>query len=75
MTINTKFNVGDFVYFIRNNQVITSKAGSISVLTGGHSSTTEIKYHIIFNLGLSTYTESIKESELFATKQELLNSL
>ena len=77
MNINTKFNAGETIWFMRCNQIVSSKAGSISILTNGYAAApaTEIKYYTIFNIGLGQYAESIKESELFATKEELVKSL
>ena len=72
MEIKTKFNLRQKVYFIWGNKVQSLQIDSISVKAialGGGEKEIEILYKLC---GL---TDSFDEKVLFATKEELLNSL
>ena len=68
MQIATKFNVGDTVYFMHENKIAFKKVTNIQTFSSE-----------IYPNGKVTYAfASIgekKESEVFATKEELINSL
>lgn len=69
MEIKTKYNIGDKVWWIRDNQI---KSGSIDFILFKATPTQP------FYLGYGIHNEdfaNFKEHELFPTKQELLKSL
>lgn len=70
MTIKTKFNVGDIVYFIWNNQVCNAPITAINIqITKTHGM--KIKYTISYK----DLTASLCDSSMFLTKSELIKSL
>lgn len=72
MKLETKFNLRKKVYFMWGNKVQSLQIDSISVKAialGGGEEEIEISYKLC---GL---TDSFEEKNLFATKEELLNSL
>ncbi len=92
MTITTKFNINDEVWFIypRTQKVICGRVGSMSIkvhsrklyepddkkgliATGEYKETSQEVVYQLFNE--STGDVFRKETELFPTKQELINSL
>ena len=65
MTIKTKYNIGDEVWFIRNNKVTL---GFVEIINIRHTTFEEdIEYYVLGNW--------YYESSLFPTKEELLKSL
>jgi len=76
MTITTKFDIGDEVWFLEGNKAKQSKITRIAPYSNfsekrGISWELDIKLDSIFGgLYLNKY-----EDELFATKEELINSL
>lgn len=70
MTIETKFQIGDAIFFLEENKVSKARVDSVRVIIANISAGgTSIDYSI---QGLRF---SIKESEAFSTKEELLKSL
>lgn len=72
MKLETKFNLRQKVYFMWGNKVQSLQIDSISVKAialGGEEKEIEISYK------LNGLSNSFDESDLFATKEELLNSL
>lgn len=72
MKLETKFNLRQKVYFMWGNKVQSLQIDSISVKAialGGGEEEIEISYK------LNGLTNSFDESDLFATKEELLKSL
>ena len=72
MTIETKFNIGDEVWYMENNKVCCDTISAIHLHV--------YEYDRIFNysFGLTDCTKpyiQVDESKLFRTKQELLDSL
>lgn len=69
MTIETKFNVGDEVYFLQNNRVKKGKIQHIILPVIESNAMPQIKYTLL--------AEPLYEFEhlLFKTKEELLQSL
>ena len=71
MIIETKYNIGDEVWFINHNKVCVSFITDIRVRK--NKTNIKVEYHIepqhkiVFGV--------IKEQELFSTKEELLKSL
>lgn len=75
MKIETKFNVDAIVYFMHNNRVATGNVATIHVYTHkplGNEIVISVKY---FLKGCSVKSDGYMEEELFASKEELLNSL
>lgn len=79
MTINTKFNPSDYVYFTHNSKVVKGKIWEIFISVITNDSLYDIKYTIINDQ--KEYYKNIQfdrlfpESWLFSTKEELLKSL
>ena len=68
-TIRTKFQVGDEVWRIRNMKAEQTKISRVNIdIT---SKGVEVVHYIANSLGEA----SIREENIFATKQELINSL
>ena len=65
MTIETKYNIGDEVWFMFVGNAIKSKVLNISNING------QTLYHCSFYLTTATF----REDKLFPTKEELLKSL
>lgn len=76
MTIETKYNIGDVVWFIDNNMATQSKIRSIVIEVGGVGSI--IKRHILYRMYVDDIIRRnplVRESDLFPTKEELIKSL
>lgn len=72
MQIETKFKPGDTVYFIHDNKVVEDIVLFLEIVARLDSS--EIKYAMTKTSDRMKYIR-FQENEIFATKQELLNSL
>lgn len=70
MTIKTKFNIDDIVYFMYDNKVYNGRIKNIKIYIKSDNSIKNI-YDIHFARGI-TYS---CEEPLFKTKEELLKSL
>ncbi len=71
MTIETKYNIGDTVWFMKNNKLTQGKITVITVES-------VIGNSILISHGLNngdTTRPPYSENELFPTKQDLINSL
>lgn len=68
MNIKTRLSLGDTAWYVYNNRVQEAPISKISTTT-----LTGIQY-IEYFLGITNYVVK-KEDEVFATKQELLDSL
>ena len=74
MKIETRFNVDDEVYFMHENKVASAQVAVVQVYSHkphGDRVVTSAKYYLK-RLGKS---DGYLEDALFASKQELLNSL
>jgi len=71
--INCKFAVGEKVIFLMENLINKATIKRIDICVD--KSATEIKYWVDFNPLRTNYTTCFGEDKLFATKQELLDSL
>lgn len=69
MTIETKYKIGQTIYYMLNNKVESNPiiCISISVTLGGKT--------IYYVVKPQDNTLSLHESNVFASKQEILNSL
>lgn len=75
MTIETKFNIGDKVWFIYGRSV---SYGTIKEVSACHRIRNEFGYtgtEIDYRIETGYISECIEEKYLFRTKQELLDSL
>jgi len=72
MTIETKFNIGDEVFFLHDNKIVKDKILYVSILLTKAGIT--VKYNM-FETRDKTYEVNFIDSQIFATKQELLDSL
>lgn len=80
MKIETKFNIGQEVYFMCNNKAQCAEVLEIDA-TVSHSSKeysalkTKCSYEVNFRNTVGGGCKFYEESELFASKEELLKSL
>lgn len=70
MTIETKYNIGDEVWFILGNK---ARQGKILGITFNKLGNSLICYY--YNVSVGVSHGSFNESDLFPTKEELLKSL
>ena len=88
MKIETKFNIGDEVYYLFRNKIISSKISfirinialekEINIIYGIEESyfrTDPNVEKMVVSYGNYKYYKTFSESILFRTKQELINSL
>jgi hypothetical protein len=68
MTIETKYNIGDEVWCMKDNRCRCTKVESIRIMIHHYTSSIEIGYFIEAG-------EWIEEERIFPTKEELLKSL
>lgn len=73
MTIETRYNIGDKVWFMYNNSVKCEPIIKINALIEKDMNSTNIHITILYHL--YDYCTSYIESKLFPTKEELLKSL
>lgn len=73
MIIETKLNIGDKCFFLMLDAVREAKIEEIEARVD--FSETSIIYTIDENTAGSQYTKRLLDSEVFPTKQDLLNSL
>jgi hypothetical protein len=72
MTIKTKYNIGDVVWFMKNNKALSAPVGKVEYSTDG-------KFYSL-SYQLKGYMEGLhpdifQECQLFETKEELIDSL
>lgn len=72
MVIKTKYNIGDEVWFMRNNKVLSAPIGRVEYSTDGKF------YSLSYQLrgymeGL--HPDNFQEHQLFQTKEKLIDSL
>lgn len=73
MTIETRYDIGDKVWFMYNNSVKCESIIKINALIEKDMNSTNIHITILYHL--YDYDTSYIESKLFPTKEELLKSL
>lgn len=79
MTISTKFNTNDIVYFTQNSKVFKGRIWEIFISTIYNDNSYQIKYTVINDQ--KEYCKNIedgrlfRENWLFSTKEELIKSL
>jgi len=72
MVIKIRYNIGDVVWFMKNNKVLSAPIGGVEYSTDG-------KYYSL-SYQLKGYMEGLhpdrfQECQLFQTKKELIDSL
>ena len=71
MTIETKFNIGDEVWFMKENKPTKKVVDFIEIIAASTTSKSFIQY----GLKMEVVVERVTEKYLFSTKEELLKSL
>lgn len=72
MVVETKFNIGQTVYFLQNSRIVTGTIHSVETYTMGEKDS-KVQYYIRTGGGL--VVEPYLEFILFLNREELLNSL
>lgn len=72
MTINTKFNIKDTVYFLRDNKVCKAQVMYIGVHVRNNDSLIDVR--INYDIDIAGGGD-LQEHQMFASKDELLKSL
>ncbi len=77
MTIETKYNVGDEVWFVHSDSVVSDKISAIRVDSTEKSTTIHytLKTARKINGSADCFVIGRNESHLYPTKADLLNSL
>lgn len=73
MTIETKYNIGDKVWFMHNNSVNSAIIIKIDFIIERSMNDTSIHQHAWYSL--YNYHSPYSEQSIFSTKEELLKSL
>lgn len=71
MTVETKFNIGDVVWLMKENKPTTRVVSFIEIIAASTTSECFIQY----GLKVEGIVERVVENHLFSTKEELLKSL
>ena len=71
MIIETKYNIGDEVWFMKENKPAKRVVDFIEIIVASTTSKSFIRY----GLKMGSEVERVVESHLFPTKEELLKSL
>lgn len=69
MTVETKFSIGDTVFFMWNNEVSSGTISALLVNKSSHELTTTYVIPYRFN------TVNLPEDKIFPSKEELLQNL
>jgi len=72
MTIETKYNVGDWLWLMYSDEAVRMKIISWEMIATNETMQFSTRYNLE---GIRTNTYGVWESKLFATKADLLNSL
>ena len=76
MTIETKYNIGQEVWFLKDNKAATMKIWDIDIrVRTSYDGEKTYGYHTRFFYYDFGYDNEIEEKYLFPTKEELLKSL
>lgn len=78
MTITTKYNIGETVYYMYDNKICTMVIGGITIVYKSRKKGEWIANEVAYSAKQEidgVYTESRYERVLFPTKQALLESL
>ena len=74
--INTKFNIGDEVYYIKRGKICCAQVCHIhATFIKDEKEYSDTTYRLRSPMGNATYLEDFVEKRLFATKEELLNHI
>lgn len=72
MTFNTKFKLGDLVYYMKSNRICTGHISGVHICYKEPNWYSEV-YYMDEDTGLNP--PSYSKNELFKTKEDLLKSL
>lgn len=80
MTINTKYSIGDEVYFLMNNKVLSGKITNLGIAVEANQATSRSEKRSDVNIDIEYVIASdkkhcVSEDRLFLTKDALLRSL
>lgn len=76
ITLETKFNIGDEVYYIKRGKICLAKVNHIhATFIKDENEYTANTYRLVCPMGGATFLEDFVESRLFATKEELLKHI
>lgn len=67
MEVKSKFNIGDVVFHISDNKIKEQKVSGVGMSVGERG--------VIITYTLSPGDEKVSETNLFRTKEEVLNTL
>nr|DAG98247.1 MAG TPA: hypothetical protein [Crassvirales sp.] len=72
MVIKTRYNIGEIVWFMRGNKVLSAPIGRIEYSTNGkfYSLSYQLKGYME-----CLHPDNFQEHQLFQTKKELIDSL
>lgn len=73
MTINTKANIGDTVYFLYQNKVETAVVRHIKINVAEEQTQFIVGEKVFIDYSINGFSKA--EEDIFLTKQELLDSL
>lgn len=74
MTIETKFNIGDDVWFIEDRRALRGQIESVTAKTSGNETDFE-DYDIVMRTDMFEARTSAQVNQIFKTKEELIESL
>ena len=76
VTLETKFNIGDEVYYIKRGKICCAQVCHLhATFIKGEKEYSDTTYRLKSPMGEATYLEDFMESRLFATKEELLKHI
>lgn len=74
--INTKFNIGDEVYYIKRGKICLAKVNHIhATFIKDETEYSANSYRLVSINGGPTFLEDFVESRLYSTKEELLKHI
>lgn len=74
MTFETKYNIGDVVYFLYKEQIVSENIYKISVSVEKQRLTPSINYHFVLRKPFFD-VKIVDEEKCFTSKEELIKSL
>lgn len=78
MTIETKYNINDKVYFIATNKIHLGKIyeiNNINIYNDGNNAIVVIKYNLEYGLKNNKKLITLGENDLFPTREKLIETL
>ena len=75
MTIETKYNIGDEIIFIRDNKIETGTIIGIRTTTGKQERDKQMNEEATYYIKASGFDTIVKEPYIFPDKESLIKSL